>query len=1859
MKKTLLGLTVVILILSLCFSDVPKTVNYQGKLFESGGPVNDTRAIGYRIYKDINDNHKWDDGTDSLVWEQIPADVTVSDGLFSDTLDFSAGYQGSYDFASVFGSGADLFLRVYVGPSGSYSDFTGTTPLDPPEVFRSAPYAFYAQNAVSISNLEDGTSANQTLRWDGSKWVASDALQNDGTDVTVTGDLRVSGNNIYGQSGGSSFLFIHSDHGVMVDLDDDDNVSSTFFAIRNGDNDTVFKVTEGGNVSAEGNATFDGNLTLSGDDRYISSGDALDIRGNSGIDVYIDYDESGTGSEFYVKTVSGGSDVNLFRVDEDGDARVYRKLNLTPQSSAPAGVSGDLYVKSASGVADTLYFHDGSDWRPVVVGNAATSLQGAYEGGNAINVSSTHGSVQINNSDATTPLVVMSSAAGNEAAYFANTSSGNAIKTGGGSNSGNIWMETGNLTVDNGNVTIDGNLTVRDNSGPTNKFTVTGSSGNLWTAGNIYLENNATIYAKNSSGSDVAVFVPMKSETTLINLPGNDLKFRDSGGNMVMQLTGGTDQLIWAWGSVVDADSATNNLGSNANPFANLYLDNQIVWEKGSNDGILQVASLTDTRTWTLPDATGTIALAENTDNYQYWTASDGSNSSNINSHSTLTFTGSGGIDVSLSGNTITIDGSGIGGGQWTDAGEYLYPSDDGNELTKVYETSLPTYRVFGRTQQSDDYAFGALGYYGTAIGGTSRHIGVYGNSGSGTDNVAVAGRYSAGRYGYIGGERYEVYGKFDEDATGLASTMAGYFVNDNDENNSSYSKFGVYGDVTGDYGTKYAIYGSSQGAGTNYGVYGKATVSGDNNYGVYGEAANGTSNNYGGYFTGTNYGVYGQSSNWAGYFDGNVGINGNLDLSQGTVILDSDGDAPSAAGDVLVYDGTDYNWQAVSGGGSSGNFGINVETLTGDKTLQVGTDEMYQYLDPNGADRDITLSTSGASAGDRFVIRNNGSYNSSYALIVKQGGTQLDWIYAGGIKEFIFDGTNWVSASNGTGENDDKKYNVSLGYGTKAYEHGIAIGYGAQGYTYGTGVGEYADGHNHGAALGRYADADAYGVAMGDHADGHSSGVAIGYYAGSSITSGSGNILIGYQAGDNITTGTNNILIGYNIDTPDATTSNFLSIGNLIFATGIDGEGTTVSSGNVGIGEPNPSHKLVVAGDAGFNDYLYHNGDENTYIYFTPDRIQFYTGGRNMIDVQYSDDEVAINEGGTQTDFRVEGGSDDHLLFTDGSTDRVGIGTSSPAAKLDVNGTVRAAHYRDSGGGNLIRSSDGSINVSEDSDGSWNITVSGGGGGTPGGSDGQIQYNNGGVFGGAAEFYYDDVNKRVGIGTSSPDGKLHIASSSGDARVYIERPSTSDEASIRFQTAGSNDWFLGLDDPASGYNNFQLYNYDAGEYVVTVENNTGNVGIGTSSPETDLHIQATSGAGEGVIIDGDTYGCPVIILRNTNTYGSMVYGFGRSGGTYYAGIELEIDSSGTEVNKMVLYNNNPGAIEFEIKPSSSGVQTLMRMPPDASRVSMLKPLSLDYSRTYVTAYDGSSNHWVTTGGSEPGSCLMSFIGTGSGSATAVNIAPGGGTGLYVNTSKNVGVGTSSPGTNRLYVSGSFAASGTKSAVVRTEEGPKALYCQESPEVWFEDFGSGKIVDGKAVVKLKRDFLQTVTINEKYPMKVFIQMSDTRVKYKLTKGFDYFTIEVVEGPTDDVEFDYRVVAKRKGYEDRRLDPVPSAYTDHFLYPDINDVPQEYRLEWVKQIPPEMRDPELLKALTPEQIKKLGKDPIRTEPKQEILQTSTKLKSAPSKPENAKKTTPKIDKLNLEKQMRKAKVNTGAIGKSNAAAPEPNEAPEEE
>jgi hypothetical protein len=136
-----------------------------------------------------------------------------------------------------------------------------------------------------------------------------------------------------------------------------------------------------------------------------------------------------------------------------------------------------------------------------------------------------------------------------------------------------------------------------------------------------------------------------------------------------------------------------------------------------------------------------------------------------------------------------------------------------------------------------------------------------------------------------------------------------------------------------------------------------------------------------------------------------------------------------------------------------------------------------------------------------------------------------------------------------------------------------------------------------------------------------------------------------------------------------------------------------------------------------------------------------------------------------------------------------------------------------------------------------------------------------------------------------------------------------------------------------------------------------------------------------------------------------------------------------------------------------------------------------------------------------------------------------------------------------VYYSGGLAGSGTKSCVVKTSKGPTLLYCQESPENWFEDFGEGQLQGGRTHIELDQLFLETVTIDAVNPMKVFVQLEGDCNGVYVSKGLSGFDVIELANGASNVPFSYRVVAKRSGFENRRLDYTETGLTDPYLYPE--------------------------------------------------------------------------------------------------------------
>jgi hypothetical protein len=112
---------------------------------------------------------------------------------------------------------------------------------------------------------------------------------------------------------------------------------------------------------------------------------------------------------------------------------------------------------------------------------------------------------------------------------------------------------------------------------------------------------------------------------------------------------------------------------------------------------------------------------------------------------------------------------------------------------------------------------------------------------------------------------------------------------------------------------------------------------------------------------------------------------------------------------------------------------------------------------------------------------------------------------------------------------------------------------------------------------------------------------------------------------------------------------------------------------------------------------------------------------------------------------------------------------------------------------------------------------------------------------------------------------------------------------------------------------------------------------------------------------------------------------------------------------------------------------------------------------------------------------------------------------------------------------------GAKSAAVRSNGSLKRVYSLESPESWFEDFGSGQLSGGQATVSLETDFASIVHTDA---YRVFLTPdNDCKGLYVTGRSGGSFTVRELQGGTSNVGFDYRVVAKRADIAGARLEDV--------------------------------------------------------------------------------------------------------------------------
>jgi len=265
-------------------------------------------------------------------------------------------------------------------------------------------------------------------------------------------------------------------------------------------------------------------------------------------------------------------------------------------------------------------------------------------------------------------------------------------------------------------------------------------------------------------------------------------------------------------------------------------------------------------------------------------------------------------------------------------------------------------------------------------------------------------------------------------------------------------------------------------------------------------------------------------------------------------------------------------------------------------------------------------------------------------------------------------------------------------------------------------------------------------------------------------------------------------------------------------------------------------------------------------------------------------------------------------------ATGSVGIGTTTPAAKLHVYGADAL---------------DAVLTLGPGTTSSFNGFNIGYGGGSFGAGTSFINAHSSGGSSGQLYFYTDNTFRmainsagNVGIGTTSPLARLGVYTTVANDGVAIDGTNT---PSIRFADAGTIKGWLSLVTSAGSMSsdasaddlvlrsnvNKILFNTNNGG-ASTLAINGGNVGIGTTGPTSRLHVAAS---GSSDTVSAYSTGAYSAVMGNATTSGYAAW-FGVSGGgTCWLGLSNTNWTCGSDIR-----------LKKDVQPISDALEKIQKI---------------------------------------------------------------------------------------------------------------------------------------------------------------------------------------------------------------------------------------------------------------------------------------------------------------------------------------------
>ncbi len=417
-----------------------------------------------------------------------------------------------------------------------------------------------------------------------------------------------------------------------------------------------------------------------------------------------------------------------------------------------------------------------------------------------------------------------------------------------------------------------------------------------------------------------------------------------------------------------------------------------------------------------------------------------------------------------------------------------------------------------------------------------------------------------------------------------------------------------------------------------------------------------------------------------------------------------------------------------------------------------------------------------------------------------------------------------------------------------------------------------------------------------------------------------------------------------------DSAPSTLNTLNELAAALGDDASFSTTVTNSIAAKLPLAGGTLT--GDLTIPSKIIHAGDTDTYLRFSgADDFRIVVG--NSTRAAFNTSKIHFNQEGINQDFQVEGQGtgNEGLLYVDASTNKVGIGTSSPSEKLHVEGSVVIdAFNAGDETGIFFRegfSSSNKYNVSilaKDHNGSSADGLS------INGYDG-VSFCTGSNS--RQERMRIDTTGKVGIGNTSPSHKLDVtgtirtyASGSGNAWLYTQNDNKIYLTGVR----GSSSNAFTIYDLTEDHSRFRV-NSDGGiaigednvgyaGQILSVKSGTGNNVLYGESSDADCIVSlrdnsSTQNIGFGATGNAHVFKQDGTEIARISTGSSDKYSY-NGGGLGGSGTNLHLHSDDSEIKMAnnIIHSDNSGNTKFTIRTGYGATSSAAELSLDGGYIS-------------------------------------------------------------------------------------------------------------------------------------------------------------------------------------------------------------------------------------------------------------------------------------------------------------------------------------